>query len=457
MLRQKYMKKYKEKSKYDDIRFIKEDDEYLLKEMRPVKDSEIKRLPKQKLDKFIDDILTDRKFTNILYASNAKVEIKRFFQIKNSLESKNIKNERKKEKNEPSSVVKKRSRREAYIQIRNEVDNFKRNKEDYKISLEKKNNETYYKLKKEMNNDRKSYFDSIKENRIRGFKKSFDKIREKLKTLKGHIIIDEKTNETDLINDPFYTEDSKVDLPNIKLNINNVYSRLYHNEVLLQSEENKTNKMNNKIKRRNLSLQLYNTNYNNTINNNKINNALNSHLSPNPKIKFKLKNALKSTNGKEFTIKINDEMIKKCFSKYSGGPELIKYLKEQLRHEENKDDESELREDQVNFYNIITEEGNSFLHIATMENLPELVKYFTDKGANLNIQNFNGDTPLHIAARENFDACTLILLQGNAKLDIVNHQGEIPFDYFDNVKKKEFGLEKVVIVREKKNQSKGIF
>ena len=162
------MKKYKEKSKYDDIRFIKEDDEYLLKEMRPVKDSEIKRLPKQKLDKFIDDILTDRKFTNILYASNAKVEIKRFFQIKNSLESKNIKNERKKEKNEPSSVVKKRSRREAYIQIRNEVDNFKRNKEDYKISLEKKNNETYYKLKREMNNDRKSYFDSIKENRIRG-------------------------------------------------------------------------------------------------------------------------------------------------------------------------------------------------------------------------------------------------------------------------------------------------
>ena len=90
------MNKYKEKSKYDDDRFIKEDDEYLLKEMRPVKDSEIKRLPKQKLDKFIDDILTDRKFTNILYASNAKVEIKRFFQIKNSLESKNIKNERKK-------------------------------------------------------------------------------------------------------------------------------------------------------------------------------------------------------------------------------------------------------------------------------------------------------------------------------------------------------------------------
>jgi hypothetical protein len=162
MLRQKYMKKYKEKSKYDDIRFIKEDDEYLLKEMRPVKDSEIKRLPKQKLDKFIDDILTDRKFTNILYASNAKVEIKRFFQIKNSLESKNIKNERKKEKNEPSSVVKKRSRREAYNQMRLDVDNYKKSRNDHKNALEKKNNETYYILRKEMNNDKNSYFEPIK-------------------------------------------------------------------------------------------------------------------------------------------------------------------------------------------------------------------------------------------------------------------------------------------------------
>ena len=37
MLRQCYMNKYKEKSKFDDDRFIKEDDEYLLKEMRPVR------------------------------------------------------------------------------------------------------------------------------------------------------------------------------------------------------------------------------------------------------------------------------------------------------------------------------------------------------------------------------------------------------------------------------------
>ena len=435
MLRQKYMKKYKEKSKYDDIRFLKEDDEYLLKEVRPVRDNAIKILPKKKLDKFIDDVLTDRNFTKLLYASNAKAEIKKYYQVKKSLETKNGKNENKKEKNEPSSVVKKRSRREAYIQMRTEVDNFKKSRDDYKNYLEKKNNETYYELKKEMNKDRNSYFDIIKENRIKGFRKSFDKIREKLKTFKGNIIIDENTNETDLINDPFYNEDSKVDLPDIKLNINNVYSRLYHNEVLLQNDDAKI-----KIpkKKRNNSTLIKSSNTENNSNRN-IN-----------KIKFKLKNALKSTNGKEFTIKITDEIIRKCFMKYSGGPEVISYLKEQFKNEQFKNNEDELREDQVNFYDIITEEGNSFLHIATMENLPELVKYFTDKGANLNIQNLNGDTPLHISAREKFDLCTKILLEGKAALDIPNNNNQIAFDYFDNMQKKEFGLEKVVIIRKKK-------
>ena len=172
-------------------------------------------------------------------------------------------------------------------------------------------------------------------------------------------------------------------------------------------------------------------------------------------MKFKVKNVLKSTNGKEFTIKITDNIIRKCFNKYSGGPEVIDYLKEQLNNNNEDINESELREDQVNFYNIITEEGNSFLHLATMDNLYELVKYFTEKGANCNIQNNNGDTPLHIAARENYNLCIKYLLKGNAALDIMNNNKEIPFDYFDNIKKKEFGLEKVVVVMKDQDKKQG--
>ena len=426
------MNKYKEKSQYDDDRFIKEDEEYLLKEMRPVKENAIKNLPKQKLDKFIDDILTNRRITNILYASNSTAEIKNFYKIKKSLESKIEKTETKKEKNEPSSVVKKRSRREAYNQMRLEVDNYKKSRNDHKNALEKKNNETYYILRKEMNNDKNSYFEPIKKNRINGFRKSFDKLREKLKILKGNVIIDENTKETDLINDPFYTEDTKIDLPNIKLNINNVFSRLYHNVVLLENNENKIIIP----KRRNNSTQMYNKN---KITNN------DQYLSSNQKIKFKLKNVLKSTNGKEFTIKITDDIIRKCFAKYSGGPDVISYLKEQFKYHQFKEKEDELREDQVNFYDVITEEGNSFLHIAIIDNLPELVQYFTDKGANLNIQNINGDTPLHIAAREDFGECIKILLKGKAALDIPNNKNEIAYDYFDNARRKEYGIDNVFV------------
>ena len=426
------MNKYKEKSKYEDDRFIKEDEEYLLKEMRPVKENAIKNLPKQKLDKFIDDILTNRRITNILYASNSTAVIKNFYKIKKSLESKIEKTETKKEKNEPSSVVKKRSRREAYNQMRLEVDNYKKSRNDHKNALEKKNNETYYILRKEMNNDKNSYFEPIKQNRINGFRKSFDKLREKLKILKGNVIIDENTKETDLINDPFYTEDTKIDLPNIKLNINNVFSRLYHNVVLLENNENKIIIP----KRRNNSTQMYNKN---KITNN------DQYLSSNQKIKFKLKNVLKSTNGKEFTIKITDDIIRKCFAKYSGGPDVISYLKEQFKYHQFKEKEDELREDQVNFYDVITEEGNSFLHIAIIDNLPELVQYFTDKGANLNIQNINGDTPLHIAAREDFGECIKILLKGKAALDIPNNKNEIAYDYFDNARRKEYGIDNVFV------------
>ena len=427
MLRQSYMNKYKEKSKFDDDRFTKEDDEYLLKEMRPVKANVIRKLPKHKLEKFIDDVLTDRYFTKILYDSNANAEIKKYNKVKKSLEMTHEKLEPKKEKNEPSSVVKKRSRREAYLQIRTEVDNFKKGKEDYKNYLEKKNNENYLLLKNYSSNDKNAYFEPMKENRIEGFKKSFNRIRNKLKALRGNPVVDEKTNETAIINDPFYTEDSKVDLPDIKLNLRNVFSRLYHNAVLL--EENK------KVKEPKI---ITNTNKPNAKN-----------------IKFKVKNVLKSTNGKEFTIKITDNIIRKCFNKYSGGPEVIDYLKEQLNNNNEDINESELREDQVNFYNIITEEGNTFLHLATMDNLYELVKYFTEKGANCNIQNNNGDTPLHIAARENYNLCIKYLLKGNAALDIMNNNKEIPFDYFDNIKKKEFGLEKVVVVMKDQDKKQG--
>ena len=73
MLRQGFMRKYREKSKYDTERFQKEDEGYLLKLTRPLKNSSIKALSKEKLNNFIEDVLTNRKMTQILFESNAKI------------------------------------------------------------------------------------------------------------------------------------------------------------------------------------------------------------------------------------------------------------------------------------------------------------------------------------------------------------------------------------------------
>ena len=77
MLRQNYMNRYKEKSKFDEERFLKEDEGYLLKESRPVKEYAIRRLNKDKMYQFIEDVLTNKKLTSVLYASRKKKKRKK--------------------------------------------------------------------------------------------------------------------------------------------------------------------------------------------------------------------------------------------------------------------------------------------------------------------------------------------------------------------------------------------
>ena len=55
----------------------------------------------------------------------------------------------------------------------------------------------------------------------------------------------------------------------------------------------------------------------------------------------------------------------------------------------------------VNYYDLVDPKtGNTFLHLATIDNCPELIQYFIKKGANINLQNKEGNTPLHLAAKD---------------------------------------------------------
>ena len=424
------MNRYKEKSKFDEERFLKEDEGYLLKESRPLKPHAIRRLNKAKMFQFIEDVLTNKKLTSVLYASNAKIEIKTYLKSKKNFEHKKDEIEKKrKEKNEPSSVVKKRSRKEAYMQMREEIDSYKYNKLKYKRALTQSNNKKIKIIKDEIEKEKKEYLDDIKSNFIDGFKRGFSRLKFKLDILKAPS--NEKFMETE-VDYPFVYEftSRKINFPETKLNIKNVYSRLYNNAVVLPKNDKYL-----KIKRRPLS----------AANKKKL---LEVPIKKNEP-KFKLKNALNTNYGKEYTIKITNSNLVKCYNKYSGGPDTIKYINSQQEEIKKNENYTYL----VNYYNLEDPKtGNTFLHMAAMGDYPEMIKYFLEKGANVNKQNHEGDTPLHLALKIKNKRIIQLLMDNKAALDIPNKEGKIPFEFFDSEMKKEYGIDKLLIINPAKQK-----
>ena len=454
MLRKGFMNKYRIKSKYDNERFKKEDEGYLLKLTRPVKESSIKALSKEKMNKFMNDILTNKKMTTILYDSNAKIEIKSSLKLINNFKRQDEKYKLSlKEKLEPGSVVKRRSRKEAYVQMRTEIENYEANKLKYKKNLLSQNYKKYIEMKKDISSSQKEYINYLRKNRIDSFKRAYDNLTIKIDDNMGRSLETEyspdQSPRNKLLENYYLFRNNYIDcshdinFPSVKCDIKNVYSRLYHNKVLLT-----TNNINFKKSKSRKSLSLIRR----PIllkDKKKLFMSTRKLIQPNPKIKFNLKNVLKSNGGKEFTIKVTDEGVKKCLDKYSGGPEVIKFINEEIGKnlKENNFINNQNSDGFVNFYELKEKStGNSYLHLATLGNYPQLVKYFIEKGADINKRNEEGDTALHLAIKNSNLEIIQILLDNKAKLDIPNNEGEIPFDFFTNDMKKKFGLEKMLII-----------
>ena len=448
------MRKYRTKSRYDNERFQKEDEGYLLKLTRPIKMSAIKSLSKEKLNKFIQDVLINRKITSILYDSNAKIEIKSSLRLINNFNIQNKKYENEKKEKVESSVVKKRSRKEAYIQMKTEINNHENKKQNYIHNLLRKNFKKYLEMKKELKESQNNYINNLKKNRIISFKRAFDDIKLKFDDNKGKTIETDYYNFTEvtpklkklenyfLFRNNYINCSHTINIPKIRFNIKNVYSRLYNNKVLLTSNTEKN------IKKSSLFISKRHS----IFAKDKILNTISSQNLQHPlsKNKFTIKNVIKANGGKEFTVKVTNEMFKRCLDKYSGGPETIPNLKEDIN---NLIQDKKISIDSfVNFYKLAERNtGNSYLHLATKGDYYELVKYFIDKGSDVNKQNNEGNTPLHIAVRNKNMKIIKILLDHKAKLDIPNKEGEIPFDLFTIDMKKKFGLETRLII----NPTKG--
>ena len=425
MLRQNYMNKYKEKSLFSIERFLKEDEEYILNESRPIKESSIKGLDNKKMDKFIENVLTDKDLTSILYSTNAKIEIKSYLKTKKNFEflRKTKKNKIAKEKKETNLIFKKRFIKEAYNRMRSEIDSYKTNQINQQNILKSNNHKKFLEIKKMYETEKDKREKEIENNRILGIRRAYNKIKEKFEEKKQKMNKNLLLTETELDN----KENKRlISLPKLNLNIHNVYSRLYKNAVIVFPSKDRNKNQINQLKRQ----------------------LTQEEMKPKTKIKFSLKNALSSNIGKEFAMNINENQYNICLNKYSGGPTNFTHMKNNL---EEKKNETLKVPKHINFYDLEEKNtGNSYLHTAVIDNYPELVRYILEKNADINKQNNDGDTALHLALRSGNMELIKIIMSKKPSLDIKNKEGIIPLDLFTPQMKVFFNIEKLSFDDKKK-------
>ena len=295
MLRNDYFSDYKEKNKFElENKYADDDDNYILKKHKPLADKAIAELPPHHLKRFVDEILTSKKVSKLLYASNASKEINLLTKSVEVLKKNGIRVNNKETpiKNNPIDIVMNRKKKEIIEMIKGEASQYKEGLNKQKNILNEKNEQFYYTIKTERREETNEFINGLNRNRIERFEKIFNSIKSKLDKT------EHKLTTTNITYPEFFTNNKKVSLPDLHLNMNEVYSRLYHNVVYIQPKTEKK-KIKNFVE---LAKKL---DKNNKLGHN---------------TDFIINNVIKSANGKEFTIKITDEILMQCFNKHSGGP-----------------------------------------------------------------------------------------------------------------------------------------
>ena len=461
MLTNHYLLPYKERKKsisQFELNILKQDENYKLNLERPLASNQIKNINQNKIYLFIDDIMCNNKVNTLLYSSCAKKEESFYLKQKKSLlkviplkngvgylaggGKKTVK-----------SFSKKRMQEKMYEKIKKHIENYKISRNKSMILLNNKNNEfikSQPKIEKKLS---KLYYKPINELRLKGYQKALNKCLN------------------------LSTSEKNFNMPDIELNTNDVYSRLYNNYILNNKNLKKKKKNCNDsseyinregIKNNNDFIFSYKS-LNNSRNNlkRKLNKKYNNsaeRLNGKKLIKFKLKSNISNLdNNKQFTMTITPNLIDKCFSSISGGPKNIK--KEEIKNSdvfnikkkfnykilslnnnlgEKKDislfntmiiNDPNLDDKYIQNKNYRDTENDSNLHIAVKYNSIELVKYFLNKNYDINQINKNGQTPLHLACELGYENIINLLIKRGADLNIKDIKGRKPLEILSKSKR----------------------
>ena len=479
MLRNAYLESYKKDKKklseYEKDMLI-HDGNHILQQERPLSNIGIKKLPNEMLSSFVNDIMCNKKTGHLLYPLTFPKQVRLYLKQQNYVYK-----------------ITNLNKNKSFVDYLKEIDK-KKNKEDDKNNLDNNNsndseNENLLSCGKIINYQKQEEVDDIKKN-IKSFKLNKSTKMKKLKIknkkfFKSQPLVDKKLTKLSFrpVNDIRIKGYQKAldnclqrsyinqnfNLPNIELNEDNVFSRLYNNVIVKNKTRNKLfdklededflnikqrKKKKGKVRfaRSITPSHKFKTNLSSIkkINNNQKTISQDKH---NPiqrgkkELMFHISNINKSLNGREFTQRITSKMYERCLSSLSGGPKF--YLKRSKssyigKHQKSKSNKNKKK--YINYYAKLTTK-NCFLK---SKSNPEITNNLNNKSADyldtesinrlilansnsrseiINVNRFrdtNYNTNLHMAVLKNNYKFVYYFIQKKLNINKKNKNGDTP-------------------------------
>ena len=417
------------------------DEKRLLNLQRPLSQRGIVRLPKNLFKNFLDDIMRNKEVNELLYSGNAEKELSFNERQRNFVEKATkftFKRSAFSSTKNSQNLLFKKKKAEMFEIIKKNIQDSKKNKKERQIKLEKKNKSFEKRTEKESKRQTELYFKRENDIKIKGYKRAMESCLDKS------------------------CSNNKFKIPDISLNINNVFSRLYKNVILepfnlttRKNEDKKTettNFINNmgfkkitKVKIIKNSKQYFPTSKDNKMINRY--NSYNNIGAKNRFDKYKIKKILEGYNGKEFSRKENFIDKTKCIKRISGGPKEKRKLYNKLIKRAIIQKKLNLIEKKFNVNSYRDRYKNSFLNIAVDRNNEKFVRYLLNKNYTPNEQNREGNTAMHLSMKRKNRNIIKLLLDNDGDITIKNKEGMTSYDLADKDIRKEFKMENILLFK----------
>ena len=398
---------------------------------RPLEPNQIKKIKKQKIFSFVDNIMCNKKINNLLYSTNAKLISSYYLKQKKYLLKQHVPGQISSDNlfRKKTMTLNERLKKEAILEeIKDNIEIYRKNRKRYMTQIVEKDDEfikSQPKLDKKL---KKISSKSVNEIILHGYKRALDKCLKDSLTKKNFEIIN--------------------------LNTNDVYGRLYNNY-------SSTIYNYNNIKNKNKNENENEFNPNKKISRNimkKYTSEMDINISaPKRTVNYKIKSNISDNSLNQFSSTISKRQMRKCCSVISGGPKKVrikkvkKILKENLRKKFNhkilsfkkNGDKNDLslfytmivgdpymKKNKISNKNYRDRNNNSSLQIAVKQNSMYLTKYFLDKkNKNINSKNNKGQTALHIACSNRNENIIKLLVKKGANTKMKDSYGYKPYDY----------------------------